>query len=1116
MRLNDQKVLLSASDLNVFLGCRHASSLDFRRSILGEALQPATADEGQELIQRRGDDHERRYFEALRAGAAGEVVWLSDRGLAKGLRLTEAAMRRGAELIFQGVLADGGAWHGYTDFLVRVEQGSALGAWSYEVQDTKLARSLKAKFAVQLALYAELVALVQGADPPALRVVLGDGKVATLRVGDYRYYVRHAMRRLEAAIARGGPDDPGPATAAEPCAACGECGWQERCDTEWEEEDHLYRVANIRTSQIASLRETGVDTLAALAALPPETRVPGIAPEVLERLREQAALQHEVRDDPEARRCVLLDPGPGRGLARLPRPDPQDLFFDMEGDPLYPDGGLEYLFGVEGPEGFRAFWALDAAEEKRAFEAFIDHAAAVMAANPAARIYHYNHYETTALKRLAQRHATREAVLDGMLRERRFVDLYVVVREGLRISEPRYSLKNVERFYRPARDGAVGTAGDSIVAFERWLEVRDQAILDGIEVYNRDDCVSTRELRDWLISLRPQDLPWVEGVQEDEDPDRKARREAEEAGAEAIRERLVEGAPEGERPFRELVAHLASFHRREQKPAWWAMFDRQNRDAEELTEDADCLGGLEAVGEPFPIKRSIGREYRFPRQDTKLRAGSGALDAATLQPLAIDQLDEKTRRVVLKRGKDKEPLPDRLSIAPGGPINDGVLRDAVRRFADSVAAGEERFPALAALLRRDPPRLSGRKPGEPIRRSGETTLGAAVAACRDLVGSHLFVQGPPGTGKTWTASRMILNAIQRGLRVGVSALSHKAIVNLLRGVEAAAKEAGVTIRGYKKSDRDSVDNHVAGTMITDIFDNEVPANFQLIAGTAWLFARQENEGLVDLLFIDEAGQVSLANLVAAGTAARSLVLVGDQMQLGQPIQGSHPGDSGTSVLEYLLQGAAVVPPERGIFLGESYRMHPDLCSWVSEAIYDGGLTAHASCSQQTLLLGRDFHPSLAPYGLRFREVMHEGCSQRSDEEVAEVSAIWHDLMRQHWCDRHGNKRPMTAEDVLVVAPWNVQVNALRSALPAGARVGTVDRFQGQEAAVVLVSMATSAAEDIPRGISFLFNRERLNVAVSRAHCLAVVLASPKLLEVPCATVEDLRLVNTLCHAHAAG
>ena len=1115
MRLYSDRVLLSASDLNTFLGCRHASALDFRKAILGEALEQAREDAGQALVKQRGEEHERQHFHALRAAAQGEVVWLRDRALDPGLRLTQEAMRRGAHLIFQGVLADGAAWHGYTDFLVRADAPSDLGPWSYEVHDTKLARGLKAKFAIQLALYADLGAQAQGVDPPALRVVLGNETIETLRTGDYVHYVRHAMRRLEVAIVRGGPDDPGPATAAEPCAACLECGWRERCDAEWEDGDHLHRVANIRTSQVVRLREAGVGTLAALAALPEDARVAGIALEVLERLRSQAALQDTVRGDPEARRHVLLDPGSGRGLARLPGPDPHDLFFDMEGDPLYPGSGLEYLFGVDGPDGFRAYWALDPAQEKVAFETFMDHAAAAMAASPGARIYHYNHYETTALKRLAMRHGTREAELDVLLHGQRFVDLYVVVREALRISEPRYSLKNVERFYRPARAGEVGTAMDSIVAFERWLEVREQEILDGIEAYNRDDCASTRELRDWLASLRPEGMPWAQGIPDDEDPERKAKRDAEEAEAVAVRARLLDGAPVAELPFRELVAQLSAFHRREQKPGWWAMFDRQVRDAEELAEDAECLGGLQAVGPPFQVKRSMAQAYRFPPQDTKLRAGTRALDAATLQSVAITAFDEEAGTVTLSRGNGKEALPERLSLAPQGPLDDGAQREAVRRFADSVVAGDGRFGAIEALLRRDPPRLLGRLTGTPVHRPGETALEAALAACRDLDGGHLFIQGPPGTGKTWTASRMIVDAIRRGQRVGVSALSHKAINNLLHGVEAAAHEAGVAIRGVKKSDRTGEDTQVRGTMIVDVFDNkDIPDDAQLVAGTAWLFARKEQEGTLDLLFVDEAGQVSLANLVAMATAARNIVLVGDQMQLGQPIQGAHPGGSGASALEHLLQGAAVVPPEQGIFLAETHRMHPDLCGWVSQAIYDGRLSAHPSCGRQALLPTDTTHPVLVPHGLRFREVVHEGCSQRSDEEVTEVVAIWHDLMRHRWRDRYRVEHPVTPDDVLVVAPWNVQVNALRRALPDGARVGTVDKFQGQEAAVVLVSMATSAAEDIPRGVGFLFSRERLNVAVSRARCLAVVLASPKLLEVPCATVEELRLVNTLCHIHA--
>jgi hypothetical protein len=511
----------------------------------------------------------------------------------------------------------------------------------------------------------------------------------------------------------------------------------------------------------------------------------------------------------------------------------------------------------------------------------------------------------------------------------------------------------------------------------------------------------------------------------------------------------------------------------------------------------------------------VARDYRFPPQDTKLVDGERAMDAASWEGVTVQKLDQNAGTVTLSRGAGRASLPDALSLGPDWPIDDTKLRTAVRRFAASVSVGDGRFRALEALLRREPPRLAGRPRGALIRRAGETSLEAAVAACRDLDEGCLVIQGPPGTGKTWTASRMTLDAIGRGCRVGVSAWSHKAINNLLLGIADAAQEAKVAVRGFKISDKRKAETHVGSATVRDAFaEKDIPDGAQLVGGTAWYMCQEDRERTLDYLFVDEAGQVALANLVAMGTAARNIILVRDQMQLAQPVQGTHPGGSGAGVLEHLLHGAAVVPPEQGIFLAESRRMHPDLCGWVSRAIYEGQLTWHHSCSVQSLVLSGAAHPALSPSGLRFRAVSHTGRSQRSDEEVTEIAAIWHDLMRHRWRDSGGVERPVLPEDVLVVAPWNLQVNALAQALPSSARVGTVDRFQGQEAAVVLVSMATSAAEDIPRGIDFLFSRERLNVAVSRARCLAVVAASPALLQVPCLTIGQLKLVNTLCHLAA--
>jgi uncharacterized protein len=303
--------------------------------------------------------------------------------------------------------------------------------------------------------------------------------------------------------------------------------------------------------------------------------------------------------------------------------------------------------------------------------------------------------------------------------------------------------------------------------------------------------------------------------------------------------------------------------------------------------------------------------------------------------------------------------------------------------------------------------------------------------------------------------------------------------------------------------------------ITNVYDNdEVTPHFNLVAGTAFLFARPEHDQAFDHLFVDEAGQTSLGHLVAMGVCARSIVLVGDQMQLGQPIQGTHPGESGLSALEFLLKNYATIPPERGIFLDVTRRMHPDVCRFVSEAVYEGRLHSDPTCVARRLVLAAGADPALKVAGVSWVPVRHEECTQRSAEEGTRIAALFNSLLRQRWIEEAGKERPMTVDDILVVSPYNMQVNLLQTLLPAGARVGTVDKFQGQEAAVVIVSMTASSAEDVPRGMEFLYSRNRINVAVSRAKSLAIIVASPRLLEASCVTVEQIALVNMLCFANS--
>jgi uncharacterized protein len=379
-----------------------------------------------------------------------------------------------------------------------------------------------------------------------------------------------------------------------------------------------------------------------------------------------------------------------------------------------------------------------------------------------------------------------------------------------------------------------------------------------------------------------------------------------------------------------------------------------------------------------------------------------------------------------------------------------------------------------------------------------------VSATLALDNSYLAVQGPPGTGKTYRAARMVVAALDRGDVVGITAFSHAAVQNLLRDIEEFALETGSDLRAvYKGDDFDSPH----GFTVTVSSNQKVLGDYNLIAGTAWLFAAPQLQRRLSHLFVDEAGQLSIASTVAAATSTTNLVLLGDPQQLPQVTQAQHPRESGASSLEYLLEGADTMPAERGVLLEESWRMHPSITDFVSERSYEDRLRSKPACRNRAVVSGGTLHGA----GLRSVPVAHDGRSQSSDEEAATIAALCAELLDDGVViDEHGEGRPLQPADILVVAPYNMAVNAISALVPTGVRVGTVDRFQGQEAPVVFFAMTSSSGEDIPRGLDFLFNRNRLNVAVSRAQCLAVVVYSPRLLDTSCRTIEALELVDGVC------
>lgn len=865
------------------------------------------------------------------------------------------------------------------------------------------------------------------------------------------------------------------------------------CDQFYQDTDSLVRVAGIRRSQRQHLKEAGVNTLAGLATVKDvKIRIP---PETLNKLKLQAELQLNRRNGnaPEYR---LKELEIGRGFNKLPKPSEGDLFFDMEGDPLF-DGGLEYLFGIWFDQKFKAFWAHDHEAEARALTELLEFFRARIEQYPFARIYHYAPYEITALRRLTGKYGIGEAFLDRLLREHRFTDLFAVVRGGVLVSERNYSIKSLEAFYGLKRSGEVKTAGGSIVAYEKWRELKDQQILDEIEDYNRIDCQSTEMLRDWLVSIRPNGQWYPLGE------DKSDKEIIEDEAARSLHQKLAASRLTAD--HQTILFNLGFFHKREKKPSIWAIYDSIGKDEDELIDDFNALAGLEAIGPSTPIKRSMCRTYRFPDQETKIKAGESATTPVedSFDSVDIEQFDQDKNLISIKVGNARSGiLTDRLTLHPASPLKTDVIAAAVMDVIDDQC-GEQRYKAVNDLLTRATPKLRDHS-GVIIR--SDDLLKETIKAIHGMEETVLPIQGPPGTGKTYVIAHAILSLVKAGYRVGVASNSHEAIRNVLMACvrENNDSKNPIPVELVHKVSEQS-DKYPSDSPVRRVDSNDQAEKYgDVVGGTVFFFSRDANIQRFDWLFIDEAGQVGLANTVAMGRAARNIVLVGDPRQLPQVIQGAHPEPANLSCLEWVLAEHATVPPDKGIFLSITRRLHPKICEFISEQVYDGRLVNHPDTELQKVS-----GTTLPEAGVYWIPVEHSGNSQRSDEEIIAINSTIEKLLTGEWTDKYGDTRKIQASDIIVVAPYNAQVNALRFALPDGVRVGTVDKFQGQEALVCLVSMTASSADDAPRGIDFLLSINRINVAISRAKGLALVFGSQRLRETKCETIEKLKMINVL-------
>lgn len=1129
---NNGIMIFSPSDITLYMESPFASWMEHYATVMPEtAPKPGQQDLMLALLQEKGNAHEHAILIELQSKGL-KIENLSKFG--SSMESTINAMRTGVDIIYQAVL-EKLPFNGRSDFLVKVPGESKLGDYHYEVWDTKLSKSIKPNYIIQLCCYADMLEALQGLRPKNIVVILGNNENIRLKTDDYFYYYQQLKNTFVNAHQNFNLEDrPDPSNSK----SCGR--WAEYANSLLLELDHLSQIANITQNQIKILKKSGIRTVQELVNTSCN-RVLDINLNVLTRLKAQAKIQKDsVGQKIPLFHIYIPEPNKKLGLALLPPYSRLDVFFDIEGYPLE-EGGLEYLWGSiffddKGNSQFKDFWAHNRVAEKQAFKNFIDWVYSRWRQDPTMHIYHYANYEIAACRKLMGRYGICEYEVDQLLRNEVFVDLYKIVKGGILIGEPKYSIKNVEHLYRGERKTEVATGGESIVVYDNWRETPDgntwqtSNMLNYIREYNIDDCKSTQELVDWLRQRQSENN--IKYIGNDEIIEPEIKNQITEGVQ--LRDSLLERAAKlsldknSDSTIAENLAWSLEFHRREHKPVFWRFFDRLDMEEHELFEDIDCLANCmrtnRAAFKPTPKARNLAYEYKFdPDQEFKgISENYSLLDDATddgkRHKVSVVKEESNFEEGIIVLQSKIEP-PNVINLIPDEFINPEPIPTSIYVQAKSFYDNQLGSCAILDFLRRNSPNILGHNAGEPIAPSNDTKkrMKQIISSILKLDNSYLVIQGPPGSGKTYTATHVIAELLKLGKRIGICSNSHKAINNLLISTVKYCKENNINASFICTKNTDPI----LETLEVKILGNDklsLEINEQCVVGTtAWGFSRDDLANAFDYLFIDEAGQVSVANLIAISRSSKNIVLMGDQMQLGQPSQGSHPGESGLSTLDYLLHETPTIPEGLGVFLGTTYRMHSAVNRFISDAIYDGKLKADLENDRQSINVPEGYNGVLNKNaGIIFVPIEHEDNTQASDEEVFEIKKLATELIGRIFTNKKGEQRTIDWEDIIFLAPYNHQVNKLRKTLGENAKIGSVDKFQGQQAPVVFLSMCASNANESPRGVNFLLDKHRLNVAISRAQCLAIVVANPNLVQFTPNTVEQLAMTNIFCHLVQVG
>ena len=1135
MKVKNNKFFISPSDLNNFIACKYTALNEIK--FHNKEIKKNNDKANDELWKKMGIDHEKKHYKLLKDKYKKNITIKSDLNENDRFNETVSAIQKGHDLIYHAYLVDEN-FRGEADFLIKCDTPSDLGDFSYEVYDTKITRNLKPRHVTQITAYSDMLGKIQKLLPEKMYLIDGSDEKHTFKAIEYIDLFNHGKKEFLKFLPKITKEKIYP----EKCSYCNFCQWKEECDRIWENDNYINLVAGSNKSQIEKLKKNKVITVQQLANTKLIATDLKINSESFKKIKSQAQLQEEKRKTGEDK-IIILDPDAGKGFYKLPKPDDGDVFFDIEGFPRI-DRPFEYLHGLyykdNGKLKFKDLWAknYDKESEKNIFIELINFFENRFNEYPKAHIYHYAPYEKRAVRELATVYSSLfpkgNIVNDDLLRKEKYVDLFSIAKQSIRTSERDMSLKSIEKFYNFERKADIVKADDSVVKYDNWIATKNEKYKKDIISYNEEDCISTYLLREFLKGKKPKNIDWFDkDIDEDSksNASSKYRKKTEnKVSTEDVEIDLIKRLEIKKNTkntfFIENLQNLVGFHWRDKKPDQWDVFDRAEKSHLELEDDTECIANcVLKSNEPKTTNDGYIFSYRFPDQNYKLKKGSIVFDIHAKKDIGFvllieEKLDDNLLEVFCPKKKDRKGnpypipnLPSLISVGKGYPPRTPQHELALHKFIDDyILNNGKNYKSIMDMLERNNPDVKGLKKDTILIDPNDDLNSQSIKVVKDLDNSYLTIQGPPGTGKTYTSASMIIALIKEGKRIGVTSNSHEAIKTLLIEIEkqtSLPENKDFKFKGFRKTKKG--EKKTEWKYITDA--DKKPENldgYSLYAGTSWFFVNPQMHQSLDYLFIDEAGQVALGTTIANATSAKNLVLIGDQMQLSQPIRAKHNGYARKSALDFVLENQDTIPPEKGIFLNTTRRLNKKICTFISDSFYESRLTSHEVAGLRSVKL--QLKP-IEDEGIFYVPIDHNGCSQRSDEEADLVEKIFNKIINKEFkIDKTVGK--ISAKDIMVVAPYNAQANNIRERLNKKykdeVKVGTIDLFQGQEAKVVLISMTTSDVESLPRHKDFFFSRNRLNVAISRAQCVAIIIFNEELLLASTNSIQEMKLINNFC------